>query len=84
LLLFLSADITENDIPHRKKVADLIREQFEQEYNKMAEEIRNALGNISVTSDIWSRQNLCPHMGMTIHYLTMSSDNQLILRSQLV
>ncbi|KAF9000949.1 hypothetical protein BDQ17DRAFT_1426783 [Cyathus striatus] len=26
LLLFLSADITENDIPHRTKVADLIRE----------------------------------------------------------
>ncbi|KAF8993486.1 hypothetical protein BDQ17DRAFT_1198220, partial [Cyathus striatus] len=62
-------NITDRDVPHRTKIATLIKEQFEQEYLKMAEDIQNALGNVSVTSDIWSRQNLCPHMGVTVHYM---------------
>ena len=39
LLLFLSADLDDSDIPHRTKLGELIAESFKKEYLKMVAEI---------------------------------------------
>ncbi|KIY46809.1 hypothetical protein FISHEDRAFT_13473, partial [Fistulina hepatica ATCC 64428] len=59
----------DSDIPHRTKVADLIIERFQAEYQKMIDEIKNSVGRVSFTSDIWSRQNLESYMAITAHYI---------------
>lgn len=46
---------------------------------------QNSLGRVSITSDIWSRQNLESYMAVTAHYCAKSSKTgNLLLKSQLV
>lgn len=40
LLIFVSADLTEADIPHRSMVTKLIIENFQKEYEKLCKEIQ--------------------------------------------
>ncbi|KAF9060233.1 hypothetical protein BDP27DRAFT_1181670, partial [Rhodocollybia butyracea] len=61
--------LNESDIPHRTKLSELIDERFKVEYSKIIEEIRNSLGHLAITSDIWSRVNLEGYLAVTITYL---------------
>ncbi|KAF5378856.1 hypothetical protein D9615_006941 [Tricholomella constricta] len=79
LLLFLGTQLTDRDIPHRTKLTEIIIDCFKTEYKAM-----NALGRVSLTSDVWSRTSLAAHVAITAHYMAMSSDGHLVLRSRLV
>ncbi|KAF8164541.1 hypothetical protein BJ912DRAFT_830308, partial [Pholiota molesta] len=59
----------EKDLPHRSKLSELITVAFQREYKAMLLDIENALGRVSFTSDIWSRQNMESYMAITAHYL---------------
>ncbi|KAL0568490.1 hypothetical protein V5O48_013490 [Marasmius crinis-equi] len=63
-------------IPHRNQVFDLIIEQFRKEYTKMIEEMKNSIGRVSFTSDVWSRQTLTGHMAVTGHWMAYDSRDQ--------
>ncbi|KAJ7703836.1 hypothetical protein B0H14DRAFT_3903685 [Mycena olivaceomarginata] len=69
LLLFIGAQLEDDDIPHRTKMAELITERFKVEYQKMIHKIQNAISRISYTDDIWSRKNLDSHLAITAHYI---------------
>ncbi|KAJ3911120.1 hypothetical protein F5877DRAFT_27885, partial [Lentinula edodes] len=61
--------LEESDIPHRTKLSELIDKRFKSEYNKVIDEIRNSLGRLAITGDIWSRINLEGYLAITILYL---------------
>ncbi|KAF5375571.1 hypothetical protein D9615_009215 [Tricholomella constricta] len=84
LLLFLGTQLTDRDIPHRTKLTEIIIDCFKTEYKAMVSDIQNALGRVSLTSDVWSRTSLAAHVAITAHYMAMSSDGHLVLRSRLV
>ncbi|KDR81151.1 hypothetical protein GALMADRAFT_36251, partial [Galerina marginata CBS 339.88] len=61
--------LNDRDIPHRTRITKLIVEAFQREYKAMVEEIRNSLGRVSYTGDVWSRQNLESYFAISSHYL---------------
>ncbi|KAJ3858679.1 hypothetical protein EV359DRAFT_22499, partial [Lentinula novae-zelandiae] len=61
--------LEESDIPHCTKLSELIDKRFKSEYNKVIDEIRNSLGRLAITGDIWSRINLEGYLAITISYL---------------
>ncbi|KAJ3911389.1 hypothetical protein F5877DRAFT_24918, partial [Lentinula edodes] len=61
--------LEESDIPHHTKLSELIDKRFKSEYNKVINEIRNSLGRLAITGDIWSRINLEGYLAITISYL---------------
>ncbi|THU82980.1 hypothetical protein K435DRAFT_619425, partial [Dendrothele bispora CBS 962.96] len=84
LLLFIGTDLKDSDIPHRTKLADRIVQHFRKEYLKMIDDIKNSLGRLSWTSDIWSRVTLESYLAVTVHYLVRGTRGRLELRSRLV
>ncbi|KAF5353589.1 hypothetical protein D9758_013794 [Tetrapyrgos nigripes] len=83
LLLFIGTDLADSDIPHRTKLSELIVQQFQKEYTEMIN-IKNSLGRLSWTSDIWSRTNLESYMAVTVHYIVRAESGHIELRSRLV
>ncbi|CAA7268998.1 unnamed protein product [Cyclocybe aegerita] len=69
LLLYISVDLKDSDIPHRTKLSELITEAFKREYARM-------LLNI---------QTLEGYMAVTVHYAAKSKETgNLLIRTQLV
>ncbi|CAA7271021.1 unnamed protein product [Cyclocybe aegerita] len=85
LLLYIGVELSDDDIPHRTKLSEIITTNFKQEYMAMLLDIENSLGCVSFTSDIWSRQNQEGYMGVTVHYLARCpATGRLVLRCHLV
>ncbi|KAF9009136.1 hypothetical protein BDZ89DRAFT_935740, partial [Hymenopellis radicata] len=69
-LLYVGQDnITDKELPHRTKLTDMIFAAFETEYAAMLERIKNSVGRVSFTSDIWSAISLQSYMAITAHYI---------------
>ncbi|KAJ3839627.1 hypothetical protein EV361DRAFT_772349, partial [Lentinula raphanica] len=68
-LLYVGTELSENDIPHRTKLMDLIFNQFDKQFNEMKNELKHSLGHISFTSDMWSNGVLKGFMAITAHYM---------------
>ncbi|KAJ3898364.1 hypothetical protein F5879DRAFT_771611, partial [Lentinula edodes] len=83
LLLYVGVELSDGDIPHRTKLTDIIFEQFEVEWKKMVQELKNSLGQISFTSDMWLRGILQGFMAITAHYMIYVGGH-LVMRSQLI
>lgn len=58
LLIFVSADLTEADIPHRSMVTKLIIENFQKEYEKLCKEIQVNWWSYSIFIYWWAFQEL--------------------------
>ncbi|KAJ7790431.1 hypothetical protein B0H14DRAFT_2396433, partial [Mycena olivaceomarginata] len=86
LLLFIGAQLEDEDIPHRTKLSQLISTRFNIEYTAMIDEIQlwNSLDRVSFTDDIWTRVNLDSHLAITAHYIVKDTRGNLILKTQLV
>ncbi|KAF9032318.1 hypothetical protein BDZ89DRAFT_927273, partial [Hymenopellis radicata] len=69
LLYIGQGTLTNDELPHRTKLADLIFAAFEKEYAAMLDRIKNSIGRVSFTSDIWSAITLQSYMAITAHYI---------------
>ncbi|KAF5319548.1 hypothetical protein D9619_008318 [Psilocybe cf. subviscida] len=83
-ILFACPYITDAELPHRTRLSKLIELQFEKEYQLMRIDIKNALGRVSFTSDVWSRQTMQSFMGVTAHFIAKSPLNVLTMETRLV
>ncbi|KAH9925070.1 hypothetical protein B0H21DRAFT_668615, partial [Amylocystis lapponica] len=83
LLLYISAELEERDIPHRTKTTDLILEHYAEEKTKIATDAQNVLGRVSFTSDLWSDGQLRAFMAVTLHYMVKDQHGRLALRARL-
>lgn len=45
---------------------------------------KSALGRVSFTSDVWSRQTMQSYMGVTAHFIAKSASNALTMETRLV
>ncbi|QRW00609.1 hAT family dimerization protein [Ceratobasidium sp. AG-Ba] len=61
--------LTDDDIPHRKKITKTIGELYIAEKERIKHALKNARGQISITSDLWSDGNLRAFMAVTAHYI---------------
>ncbi|KAH9947389.1 hypothetical protein B0H21DRAFT_655834, partial [Amylocystis lapponica] len=77
LLLYVSAELEEKDIPHRSKVTDLILEKYASERTNIITDAQNALGRVSFTSDLWTDEQLRAFMAITLHYLAKDQHGRL-------
>ncbi|KAJ7482847.1 hypothetical protein B0H11DRAFT_1807231, partial [Mycena galericulata] len=84
LLMFIGAQLEDEDIPHRTKLSQLIASRFHTEYTKMINEIQNSVGRVATTDDIWTRQNLDSHLAITGHYIIKDANGHLVLKTQLL
>ncbi|VDC01199.1 unnamed protein product [Peniophora sp. CBMAI 1063] len=77
LLLYLNAELTGEDIPHRTKITEFIYELFSAQYRKLVHELQeDAISRISFTTDVWSDPQFKPYMAVTAHYWLLSARNQ--------
>ncbi|KAJ8582382.1 hypothetical protein M405DRAFT_691800, partial [Rhizopogon salebrosus TDB-379] len=69
-LLYLSdGKISDTDVPHRTKLTQMVLEEYRREYKKIQEDLKNALGRISLTTDLWSDPNRDSYMAVTAHFM---------------
>ncbi|KAL4246220.1 Zinc finger BED domain-containing, partial [Abortiporus biennis] len=84
LLLFLNSDLSDKDIPHCMKMANLVMQTFETEYERMIAALKSSLGRISFTYNLWTSQNLLGIMALTAHHLSKDEHGNLIYKSHLL
>jgi hypothetical protein len=61
-------NVSDRELPHQTVLTNKIYEQYVKDHHKLVEEVKNVLGRVSFTSDIWSDPNLTPFLAMTIHF----------------
>ncbi|KAF5351590.1 hypothetical protein D9758_007266 [Tetrapyrgos nigripes] len=83
LLEYIGLDLKSQDIPHHKKLTELIFEQFENCFKNTQDKMKCSLGCISYTSDMWSNGVLQGFMAITAHYM-IYEHRHLVMRSQLI
>ncbi|KAH9964911.1 hypothetical protein BC827DRAFT_1086744, partial [Russula dissimulans] len=76
--------LEDTDIPHQKKILTLMTNEFDDEYQNLKNDLKESLGRVSLTSDLWSDINLRSFMAVTAHWLARGKINTLELRSALI
>ncbi|KAG1737505.1 uncharacterized protein EDB91DRAFT_1040512, partial [Suillus paluster] len=70
-LLYLGdGKIDDTELPHRTKITQMVLDEYRREYNRAKDDIKNALGCISMTTDLWSDLNRDSYMAVTAHFMT--------------
>ncbi|KAJ2921370.1 hypothetical protein H1R20_g15725, partial [Candolleomyces eurysporus] len=69
LLLLLRKELRDEDIPHRTFVRNHICKRWDIYMDELRGELKNAVGKISLTTDLWSDPNLRPFMAVTAHWI---------------
>ncbi|KAJ7130448.1 hypothetical protein C8R44DRAFT_539216, partial [Mycena epipterygia] len=69
LLLLLRESLQDKDIPHRTKLRSLILDAWLKYYNSLKKELKESLGKISFTGDMWSSKGLQSYLALTAHWL---------------
>ncbi|KAF8416611.1 hypothetical protein L210DRAFT_3372473, partial [Boletus edulis BED1] len=69
-LLYLGdGKLTDTNIPHRTKLTRMVLDGFQTEYEKIKGDLKQSLGRISCTTDLWSDPNRDSYMAVTAHYM---------------
>ncbi|KAI5822238.1 hypothetical protein K523DRAFT_257314, partial [Schizophyllum commune Tattone D] len=69
LLYAAQGSLSDRDIPHRTKLAELMLKRFKTKHEEIRTDIATSLGRVAFTTDIWSRVNLEGYMAVTAHYI---------------
>ncbi|KIJ53033.1 hypothetical protein M422DRAFT_98409, partial [Sphaerobolus stellatus SS14] len=69
LLLMLRESLSDRDIPHRTAICNLVKKAWENQFMDMVFEMKNSVGKISLTTDIWDDKSMCAYLGITAHYI---------------
>ncbi|KAG2059652.1 hypothetical protein BDR06DRAFT_828695, partial [Suillus hirtellus] len=73
-----------NDLPHRTKITQMVLDEYRKEYNKTKVDLKNALGCISMTMDLWSDPNHDSYMAVTAYFITQGGKNRLEYMTRLI
>lgn len=69
LLLLLRSDLKDSMIPHRTKVRGLVIETWGRYFQVLKDDLANAMGQVSFTTDIWSDRNRRSFLAITAHWI---------------
>ncbi|KAG1895162.1 uncharacterized protein F5891DRAFT_893471, partial [Suillus fuscotomentosus] len=84
-LLYLGdGKINDAELPHHTKITQMVLDEYRTEYNKTKDDLKNALGRISMTTDLWSDPNRDSYMAVTSHFMMRGEKNRLEYRTCLV
>ncbi|KIJ12690.1 hypothetical protein PAXINDRAFT_56352, partial [Paxillus involutus ATCC 200175] len=64
-----SNNISDKDISHRTKLTQKILQEYKVEHEKIKANLQNALGCISLMTDLWSDPNRDSFMAITTHFM---------------
>ncbi|KAF8982902.1 hypothetical protein BDQ17DRAFT_1209753, partial [Cyathus striatus] len=84
-IIYLAGDdITDEQLPHRTKLTQDILLEHKKMFMKLQNDMKDALGCISFTTNLWSDPILRSFMAITAHFLLCSTDGKLEYRSALI
>ncbi|KAJ3535357.1 hypothetical protein NM688_g6991 [Phlebia brevispora] len=84
MILYLSSDLGDEDLPHRTRLTELIMERFNTKKADLMKELQSAEGRISFTSDVWSNMKLTSFMAITAHFSAYDERGNLTIKSRLI
>ncbi|KAL4254558.1 Zinc finger BED domain-containing [Pleurotus pulmonarius] len=91
IFLMLRDELKDSDIPHRTTIRNRVTEVWEAHLDWLEAEMKDAMGKVSLTTDLWSDTNLSPFMAVTAHWIegksvpTPNGDQYVLkLRSDLI
>ncbi|KIK78351.1 hypothetical protein PAXRUDRAFT_164225, partial [Paxillus rubicundulus Ve08.2h10] len=70
LILLLCQDLRDSDIPRQTKMRKLIIKAWRQYFAVLKQDLANAEGSISFTSNIWLDENYWPFVAITAHWIS--------------
>ncbi|KAE9402646.1 hypothetical protein BT96DRAFT_784491, partial [Gymnopus androsaceus JB14] len=62
-------ELKERDIPHCTKIRKWIMDLWNEYLKKLKKELKDVIGLISFTSDLWTDPNMTPFMAVTAHWI---------------
>ncbi|KAG1809642.1 uncharacterized protein BJ212DRAFT_1233224, partial [Suillus subaureus] len=84
-LLYLGdGKMDDTDLPHQTKITQMVLDEYCKEYNKTKDDLKNALGYILMTTDLWSDPNCDSYMAVTAHFMMQGEKNRLEYTTQLI
>ncbi|OBZ71068.1 hypothetical protein A0H81_08990 [Grifola frondosa] len=74
IFLLLREDLQDSDIPRRSTIWNRIAEVVNDYLIDLSNDMKNSVGKISFTSDMWSDPNLTPFMAVTAHWIKAKTE----------
>ncbi|KAF8546659.1 hypothetical protein OG21DRAFT_1374340, partial [Imleria badia] len=62
-------DLRDNEIPHRTKLHKLVLKAWKEYFVAVKQNLANAAGRISFTTDIWSDSEMHPYLALMAHWI---------------
>ncbi|TFK36082.1 hypothetical protein BDQ12DRAFT_725383 [Crucibulum laeve] len=69
IFLMLQRELKDSDIPHCTHICEKIMEKWQEHMKTLSNKMQELLGKISLTTDLWTDQNLSPFMAVTAHWI---------------
>ncbi|KAF9003281.1 hypothetical protein BDQ17DRAFT_1425254 [Cyathus striatus] len=69
IFLMLRVELKDSDIPHWNTICNQIMEVWDEHLDNLQDEMENALGKFSMTTDLWTDPNLTPFITVTVHWI---------------
>ncbi|EPQ54779.1 hypothetical protein GLOTRDRAFT_139276 [Gloeophyllum trabeum ATCC 11539] len=82
LLLFVGRSLADIDLPDQEKLSQLIEARYQVEQKKLIEDIKSALGRVSVAVEL--TEDVPPRLAITAHYCVNEDERTLALRSRMI
>ncbi|CAG8728091.1 13277_t:CDS:2, partial [Acaulospora colombiana] len=75
--------LIDGDIPGRGTIRHRILTRYKQDRQELKQQLKDALGRISLTADLWSSSTMKSFMAVTVHWTARMPDGELTLKTAL-
>jgi hypothetical protein len=79
----LYPSLRETDIPHRTMIHDRILKRYKQDRDELRRKLKESIGRVSLTSDLWSNSSMRSFMAITLHWICRTKEGELKLMTAL-
>jgi hypothetical protein len=79
----LNPSIPDHAIPHRTTIHDRILKRYKRDREELRKKLKDSLGRVSVTTDLWSNKSMRSFMAVTLHWIARTKGGELELMTAL-
>jgi hypothetical protein len=83
MILSLNPHLTDKDIPHRTTIQNRIIRRYKQDRLVLKQKLKESMGRVSITSDLWSNSSMRSFMAITLHWIARTHEGELELMTAL-
>jgi hypothetical protein len=70
----LYPSLPDADIPHRTMIHDRILKRYKQDRDELRKKLKESVGRVSLTSDLWSNTSMCSFMAIMLHWICRTKE----------